>query len=182
MTIATFKWTVQDYHSMIDAGILVDRAVELLNGEVIELSPEGPEHYYCSNRAADCLRRLLGQNIQVRLNGPLTLSDVSEPQPDIAVVKDLGSVYRTRHPDPSETYWVIEFAKTSLRKDTHPKRQAYAKAGIPEYWVVNLGQRVVTIYRNPVNGDYQDCLDWQEGTIELVALPQVAIDVAQFLG
>jgi len=150
MTVATAKWTVQDYHRMISAGILDDRRVELLNGEIIELSPEGPEHYYSAHTTAGYLRRILGDGVDVRENGPITLPNDSEPEPDIAVVADLGRVYQTRHPYPADIKLLLEFANSSLRKDTQEKRVAYAGSGVLEYWVVDLQAKGVRVYRDPV--------------------------------
>jgi Uma2 family endonuclease len=97
MTIA--KWTVTEYHQMITAGILVGRYVELLNGEIVEMLPEGEFHAYTSDEAGEYLIYLLGERAKVRQGKPITLPEInSEPEPDIAIVQRLGRDYREHHP------------------------------------------------------------------------------------
>ncbi|BAB75926.1 hypothetical protein DSM107007_21550 [Nostoc sp. PCC 7120 = FACHB-418] len=95
MTLTTAKWKIDDYHRMIAAGILTGRQVELLNGEVVEMAPEGESHAYCSDEAGEYLIYLLGNKAKVRQAKPITLPDSnSEPEPDIAIVQRLGKDYR----------------------------------------------------------------------------------------
>jgi Uma2 family endonuclease len=110
------KWSVDDYHRMIEVGILRDRRVELLAGEIVEMSPETPIHYNTAKRGARYLEELLAGRADVRFNGPITLLS-SEPEPDIAIVRLPESTYNNRHPEPEDIFWVIEVAKTSLKKD-----------------------------------------------------------------
>ncbi|MGF1512555.1 MAG: Uma2 family endonuclease [Elainellaceae cyanobacterium] len=182
MTITTARWTLSDYHQMIEADILTGRSVELLNGEIIEMSPEGPEHAQLSTDAADYLRSVLRQHALIRDAKPITLSSSgSEPEPDIAVVQPLRDLYRTRHPYPENIFWLIEYANTSLEKDLDQKRSAYASANIPEYWVVNLKQRELVVLRNPAGGGYQVEETLSDGIIYPLAFPKVAIAVKQLL-
>ena len=178
MTITLAKWTLDEYHQIIEAGVLLDRQVEFLNGEVIEMPPEGPEHAYRSTTTADLLRRKLGDRAWVRDAKPLTLpQSASEPEPDIAVVETLGEVYATRHPYPENVYLLIEYSYSSLAKDTEAKRKLYARSGIQDYWVVNLKDRQVIVYRNPQNEDYQSVETLIQGAIVLLAFPDVEISV-----
>ena len=178
MTITLAKWTLDEYHQMINAGVLLDRQVEFLNGEVIEMSPEGPEHAYRSTTTADLLRRKLGDRVWVRDAKPITLPGLaSEPEPDIAVVEALGEVYATRHPYPENVYLLIEYAYSSLAKDADVKRKLYARSGIQDYWVINLKDRQVIVYRNPQNEDYQSVETLTQGAIVLLAFPDVEISV-----
>jgi Uma2 family endonuclease len=109
------KWSVDDYHRMIEAGILRDRRVELLAGEIVEMSPETPIHYNTAKRGAKYLEELLAGKADIRFNEPITLLD-SEPEPDIAIVRLPESAYNDRHPEPDDIFWVVEVAKTSLKK------------------------------------------------------------------
>ncbi|GIX49158.1 MAG: hypothetical protein KatS3mg131_3369 [Candidatus Tectimicrobiota bacterium] len=182
MTLTTAKWTLEDYHRMIQAGILDGRQVEFLNGEIIEMSPEGESHASASADAGEYLTRLLGERAQVRQGKPITLPTVnSEPEPDLAIVQRLGPEYRRHHPYPENIYWIIEYADTSLSKDLNEKKQLYAQAGIPEYWVVNLQERRVHVFRHPVNGTYQFEQTIQQGTLTPLAFPDLAIPVDQLL-
>lgn len=138
---------------MIDAGILSDRQVELLKGEIVEMSPEGVPHAYCSHEAGEYLAKLLGDayggklRAKVRHAKPITLPNDSEPEPDIAIVQPLGREYREHHPYPENIFWVIEYANSSLEKDLDIKSKIYAQAGILEYWVVNLKKLNLVVFR-----------------------------------
>lgn len=88
MTLATAKWAIAEYHRMIEAGILDDRRVELLKGEIVEMPPEGEPHAYFSTVAGIYLIRLLGERAMIRSAKPITLANNSEPEPDIAIVQD----------------------------------------------------------------------------------------------
>jgi Uma2 family endonuclease len=182
MTVTTAKWTIADYHTMIEAGILADRAVELLHGEIVEMSPEGTLHAHLSTTSADYLRELLGKRVLIRAAKPITLHNSnSEPEPDIAIVAPLGDAYMEHHPYPENIFWVIEYADSSLAKDTEIKRQTYAAAGILEYWVINLRSMELIIYRDPLHGDYQSKLTLTTGNVTPLAFPDVAVAVDRLL-
>ncbi|NCJ07533.1 Uma2 family endonuclease [Synechococcales cyanobacterium C] len=176
------KWTLEQYHQMIAAGILDGCPVELLNGEIIEMSPEGEPHAYSVSTVSDYLKTLLVNRAQVREGHPITLPTTqSEPEPDIAVVQPLKQAYRNHHPYPENIFWLIEFANTSLKKDLDPKANAYAAAGIPEYWIVNLQSMELIVLRYPSQGAYQSQATLTSGTITSLAFPDVAIAVSQLL-
>jgi Uma2 family endonuclease len=167
---------------MIAAGVLDDRKVELLNGEIIEMSPEGEPHAFYTSMVGDYLRSLLGNRAQIRENHPITLSATqSEPEPDIAIVQPLGRAYLQHHPYPENIFWLIEFSNTSLSKDLDPKAKAYATAGIPEYWVVNLQVMELIVMRKSVKGEYRSQVTLTDGIINPIAFPDVAISVKQLL-
>jgi Uma2 family endonuclease len=182
MTVTTAKWTLDDYHRMIEVGIVSGRSVELLNGEIIEMPPEGPEHAQLSTDTADYLRSLLGEKALVRDAKPITIPQTSsEPQPDLAIVQPLRALYRTRHPYPENIFWVIEYSFTSLSKDLDAKRKAYAEAGIQEYWVVDLKNRLVKVLRNPINNNYSDEVTLFDGEISPMAFPEIKVLVRLLL-
>lgn len=180
--VAIAKWTLEDYHQMIAAGILDDRRVELLNGEIIEMAPEGEPHAYYASTVAHYLRGLLSDRAQISEGHPITIpATQSEPEPDIAVVQPLGREYLRHHPYPENVFWLIEFSNTSLKKDSDPKAKAYATAGIAEYWIVNLQKMELIVMGNPVNGAYQSQTTLTEGTIAPIAFPDLAISVRRLL-
>jgi len=182
MTITLAKWSLDDYHQMIAAHILVGRRVELLNGEIVERAPEGPEHAQTSTDAADYLRGLLGHRALVREAKPITLPHSnSEPEPDITIAQPLRALYRSRHPYPAEFFWVMEYANTSWTKDSEVKRPTYAQAGIPEYWIVNLKRRDVTVLWQPEQGEYQQSLTLADGIVNPQAFPDLAIAVRRLI-
>jgi Uma2 family endonuclease len=174
------KWSVDEYHRMIEAGILHNRRVELLAGEIVEMSPETPIHYSTAKRGAKYLEELLVGRADVRFNGPITLSD-SEPEPDIAIVKLPESAYDNRHPQPKDIFWVVEVAKTSQKKDLDIKTSIYASAGIQEYWVLNLSNKEITIFREPKNGKYTSEQIIRQGKLVSLAFPDIQISVERLL-
>lgn len=174
------KWSVDDYHRMIEAGILRDRRVELLAGEIVEMSPETPIHYNTAKRGAKYLEELLDRIADVRFNGPITLPD-SEPEPDIAIVRLPESAYNDRHPGCDDIFWVVEVAKTSLKKDLDLKASIYAKAGIQEYWILDLSARRMIVLREPQNGQYATQEVIHEGAIAPLAFPDIQVSVERLL-
>ncbi len=182
MTVTTAKWTLEEYHRMIEAGILDDRTVELLNGEIIEMSPEGTTHVFFLDRFANQLRKQLGDRAQVREGHPITLpGNNSEPEPDLAVVAPLDEEYLDHHPYPENIFWLIEYADSSLKKDLETKAKVYAAVGIREYWVVNLKDREVVIFRNPIGDTYQSQVILRAGTISPIAFPDITLNVLKLM-
>lgn len=181
MTLIAAKWTIDEYHRMIETGILNSRKVELLKGEIVEMSPEGEPHAYCSHEASMYLTNLLGQRATIRQAKPITLPNNSEPEPDIAIVQRLGREYRTHHPYPENVFWLIEYANSSLEKDLETKSKIYAEAGIPEYWVVNLKKLHLVVFREPLDGEYATKLTLSTGTIQPLALSDVVVSVEQII-
>jgi Uma2 family endonuclease len=180
--VITAKWTLEQYHQMIAAGVLDDQRVELLNGEIIEMPPEGEPHAFYTTTVGDHLRGLLGERATVRQGHPITIpATQSEPEPDIAVVQPLGREYLRHHPYPENIFWLIEFSNSSLKKDLDPKAKAYAAAGIIEYWVVNLKAMQLVVMRQPVDGLYQSQVTLSDGNISPVAFPDVALSVRRLL-
>ena len=174
------KWSVEDYHHMIEAGILRDRHVELLAGEIVEMSPETPIHYSTAKRGAKYLEELLSGKADIRFNGPITLSD-SEPEPDIAVVRLPESTYSDRHPEPRDIFWIVEVAKTSLKKDLELKASIYAIAGIREYWVLDLSTKQIIVFQNPQNGKYIKEQTIRDGIVTPLAFSEIQVLVESLL-
>ena len=180
MTATLARWTVDDYHRMIDAGLFVDRQVELLNGWVLEMAPEGPDHADLSTDADEFFSAQAQGRYRVRIAKPITIADTgSEPEPDIALVKRQS--YRQGHPTPTEVYLIIEFSNTSLEKDTEEKRRAYAAAGIADYWVANLRDKELIVYRQPTEGDYQSLQRLRQGQVSPLAFPDITVEVKTLL-
>lgn len=135
-----------EYHKMIDAGIFAeDERIELLEGLILPMSPQSPYHADLIQWLTNTLARLIGPNYDVRSQLPLSAGDVSEPEPDLAVVP----ASRTRRQHPSSALLVIEVARESLQKDRLLKAGIYARAGIPEYWIVNIAERCVEVHSDP---------------------------------
>ena len=181
MAVTLAKWTIDEYHSMIEAGLLDNRQVELLQGKIVEMSPEGEAHAYFSSEAEDYLRGLLGDRATSRSGKPITLPDDSEPEPDIAVVQKLGREYLQHHPYPENIFWLIEYSNTSLEKDLNIKTKIYAEAGIEEYWVVNLKKRQLVIFRDPQESEYASKSTFSDGVVYPLTFPDLAVEVKRII-
>jgi Uma2 family endonuclease len=166
---------------MIDAGILSSRKVELLKGEIVEMSPEGEPHAYCSDEAGEYLAELLGKRATLREAKPITLPNNSEPEPDIAIVQRLGREYREHHPYPENIFWVIEYANSSLEKDLETKSKIYAEAGILEYWIVNLKKLHLVVFRDILDGEYATRQTLNTGTIQPLTFPDIFVVVEKII-
>lgn len=177
MPITLAKWTIEEYHRMIEAGLLYERRVELLKGEIVEMTPEEEPHAYFSSETAEYLIRLLDSRAMVRSEKPITLMNNSEPEPDIAIVQRLGREYLKHHPYPVNIFWLIEYSDSTLDKDLEIKTKIYAEAKISEYWVVNLVKRELIIFRDPQNGEYTSKLTLTDGIIYPLAFPDLAVSV-----
>jgi Uma2 family endonuclease len=181
MTIVTAKWSLQDYHQMIETGLLDERKVELVSGEIIEMSPEGAPHSSYCGEIAEYLRRTLRDRAKVREAHPITLANNSEPEPDIAIVRNRATLYRDRHPHPEDIFWLIEVANSTLAKDLGMKKDLYAGAGIEEYWVLNLQASTLVVFRDLTNSGYLSATSFTTGTISPLAFPDLSIDIQQLL-
>jgi Uma2 family endonuclease len=147
-------WARADYERLVAAGILGpgDR-VELLEGEIIEMSPEKSRHAAAVDLTLDALRRRLGDSHSIRVQHPLAVSETSEPEPDLAVVPGSPRDYADRHPSSADL--VVEVSDTSLDYDRNRKARVYARAGIVEYWIVNLVDSVLEVHREPTVSGYR---------------------------
>ncbi|MBE9127149.1 Uma2 family endonuclease [Coleofasciculus sp. LEGE 07092] len=177
------RWTVEDYHRMIAAGILTksDR-VELLDGQIIEMVPQDPPHASNTSSFGNDLVILFAEKAWIRTQLPITLAPNSEPEPDIAVVRIDERRYRARHPTPEEIFLLIEIADSTLQRDRTRKAKIYASAGIPEYWVVDINRRQVIVLRQPQADAYQsEQLLAANAQIAPVAFPEVVIDLQHLL-
>jgi Uma2 family endonuclease len=179
MTITAAKWTIEEYHRLVETGILDDRHVELLAGIIVEMPPEGMPHaVYCSE-SIKYLRTLLGDRAEVREAHPITLPNNSEPEPDIAIVRAPIRQYLTHHPYPADIFWLIEYADTTLRKDLNEKKRVYASAGIQEYWIVNLQASELVVFRDLEIDTYRAETILTTGNISPLSFPDIQIDVSK---
>lgn len=174
-------WTIDEYHRMIETGILTsDDKVELLEGQIIQKNLQRPPHAATTQRAANYLTRLLVGQAYIRVQLPITLPPNSEPEPDIAVVHIDARRYFDHHPAPDEIFLLLEVAKTTLKNDSITKAPIYAKAQIPEYWVLDVQERQVSVFRQPGAETYQqETILNEDATISLVAFPDLNISVNQ---
>lgn len=174
-------WTVEEYHRMIEAGILTpsDR-VELLQGQIVRMSPQLPPHASTTQRTVRYLDRLLAERAYIRMQLPVMLQPNSEPEPDIAIVRFDAKEYSDRHPTPNDIFWLIEVADTSLKDDRTIKATLYANAGILDYWVLNVNTRQVHVFREPGEDGYAQEAVWDEANLlSAIAFPDIPITLSQ---
>ncbi len=150
------RLSVEDFHRMAEAGILAptDR-VELIDGEIIDMSPIGALHAAIVDRLVRHLGRALGDALVVRCQNPIRLDDMNEPEPDIAIVRARPDGYMTALPGPEDVHLVIEVADTSLAWDLGVKVPLYARHGIPETWVIDAATRETRVFRSARDGRYE---------------------------
>jgi Uma2 family endonuclease len=178
------KLTVTDYHRMGEAGIITeDERVELLDGELYEMAPIGDDHIGGVNSLNYVLNRRTGDRALVSVQNPIRLSDYSEPEPDIVLLRPRADFYRTAKARPEDVLLIIEVAYSSLEYDRETKLPRYAAAGIAESWLVNLVDQRVEVHRAPVHGRYMAVSIHERGeTLHPLALPDIAITVDEILG
>ncbi|MGA9381586.1 MAG: Uma2 family endonuclease [Phormidium sp.] len=173
-------WTVEEYHRMIEAGILTtDDQVELLEGRIIQMSPQLPLHAGTTQRSDRFLQNLFRDLAEIRVQLPITLS-TSEPEPDIAVVRIDPNAYGDRHPNANDIFLLIEIAYSTLNIDRQEKAPIYAKANIGDYWILDINERRVYIFRNPTpSGCQQEIVLTVNDGISPLAFPTIEIPFSQ---
>jgi Uma2 family endonuclease len=174
------RLTVDDYHRMGEAGILQeDDRVELIEGEIVDMPPIGSKHAAMVARLQRLLERATGEQAIVWTQNPIVLDNLSEPQPDLCLLRPEDSFYESSHPRPKDVLLVIEIADTTLHYDREVKVPLYVRHGIPEVWIVNVENHCLHTFRNSARDSYQDCQTLsQMGVIIPIMLPQCAINLA----
>ena len=156
MSVQTARFTVEQYDRMIEAGVFPpEYRAELIEGEIIEMSPVGTRHAACVDALAELLRERLGRSVNIRVQNPIQLNDYSEPEPDVAVLKRREDFYRHAHPTPADALLLVEVSETTLDYDRKRKLPLYARAGVPEVWIVNLTDERIETYADPSGDVYQ---------------------------
>ncbi len=175
-------WTVQDYHRMSDLGILdPNERTELIEGQIILMTAEGTPHVVTLQLLATNLQSQLETDL-IRTQDPIRLDDFSEPEPDLAIVKGTILDYAEHHPVPEDIYLVIEVADSTLKQDCEVKDKLYARSSIAEYWVIDIKNRQVHIFRDPTATGYTSQLILTEThSISPLAFPHIILSIASIL-
>jgi Uma2 family endonuclease len=182
--VARRPLTVAEYHRMGEVGILAEHdRVELIEGELVAMSPIGSRHSGTINALTRALVRAVSDNGVVAVQNPVQLDDHTEPEPDFAVLRPRADDYRQATPRAHEVLLIIEVADTSLAYDRTVKRSLYARYGIPEFWIVDLAAKEVEVYRAPAGDDYTSVSRvGREASLNLSLLPRAVIPVTMILG
>ena len=176
-------FTVDEWHRMGEAGLFGEGArMELLDGEVIEMSPIGSPHAGTVNRLTQILIRAVGERAVVSVQNPVVLDEWSEPQPDLAVLAPREDFYQRSHARPSEILLLIEVSDSTLAYDRGRKASYYAGARVPETWVVDLANEQVLVMRSPASTGYRDVRTLRRGAkLGIEALDGIRVSVNDFL-
>jgi Uma2 family endonuclease len=177
--------TAEEFEAMAESGVFAeDERLELIEGEIFEMSPIGDLHAGCVNWLSNSFKDRLGSRIVVTTQNPANVTDFSRPQPDVILARPRADFYRKSSPGPQDAFLVIEVADSSLEFDRKTKIPLYAKSGIREVWLVNLVESVVEVYRDPSpRGGYR--VVRRAGPAETIApeaFPEVQMSVAEILG
>ena len=184
----TRRFTRAEYERLIDLGVFQPgEPIELIGGELIVAEPQGAAHYTAICKTASALQTAFGPGWYARMQGPIGLDDESEPEPDIAVVPGVPDDYARAHPE--RAVLTVEVAESSLALDRRHKGSLYARAGLADYWIVNLVDRVLEVYRVPV-ADAATPFGWRYAEREVLdafarvsplAASQSSVSVSQLL-
>lgn len=179
-----YRFTVEDYERMGRAGIFgEDDRIELIEGTVVPMSPIGIPHAGTVKALNRLFARLLGERAILSVQDPIILSDISEPQPDVVLLRPREDSYRKAHPRPEDVLLLVEVADTSGDFDRSVKAPLYARAGISEYWIVDLERNLIQVHRSPVDDGYTEVEEFASGArLAPAALPDAELEVSEILG
>lgn len=170
---------VEEYHKLIELGVFEGTRVELVGGVLVEMSPQGDEHFGLIPFLTHLLVRLVGDDYVVSPQGPVIADEISEPEPDFAI---LSARDTRRTGKPRDALLVIEVANSSLRFDLGEKARRYAGAGFAEYWVIDVPDRAVHVHREPhADGTWGSVTTQTDGVLQAVAVPPLCIDIGAVL-
>lgn len=177
-------FTAEEYHRLGEVGILrrEDR-VELVDGDIVLMSPIGIRHASCVDRLLVLMQRCFGGRGILRVQGPVRLNPYSEPQPDLTVLKPRADFYSSAHPQGADILLAIEVADTSLRYDRDVKGRLYARTAVAEFWLIDLPNERVEIFREPRAEGYASSRVAKRGEqLPIAALPDAVLSVDEVLG
>lgn len=174
---------VRDYHRMVEVGILAaSQRVELIEGQIYTKAAKGTAHSAAVTRIDRALSQRLRGRALLRFQDPVQLSDFSEPKPDIAIAHIDPLDYEDHHPTPPEIFWLIEVADSTLGRDRDLKVPVYGKSGIQEYWILDVQERCLYVFREPEQDGYRSEQKLSEqDAIAPLAFPDCIILVEEFL-
>lgn len=179
-SVPRHRFTVQDYYRMAEVGLLApDARVELIEGEVIDMAPQGTHHAEILRRLARLLFLAAGDRVTVQAQCPLRLDDFSEPEPDFALLKWRKDGYLASHPGTADTLLVVEVSHSSLRFDRRRKLPLYARHGIPECWIIDITTPQLHVFHSPDKGRYtHNASMGRPMAVALQAMPELKVELA----
>lgn len=175
-------FTAAEYFRMGEVGILQETGIELINGEIVEMSPIGSKHLACVNRLNALLTAILGSNAIVSVQNPVVTGELSAPEPDISILRYRSDFYASKLPHAEDVLLLIEVADSSLEYDRSVKRPLYAQSGIPEYWLVNLEKDEIEAFWEPAGDHYKSSELLRAGETLQSRSIDLKLEVNQLLG
>lgn len=178
------RFTVHEYHQMGQAGILGEGdRLELLDGEIVEMAPIGSRHQAVVDRLTRLFSNRLGDAAVVRIQGPVRLGEETEPQPDLLLLAPRADFYASAHPGPDDVLLLVEVSDSSTEYDREMKLPLYARYGITEVWLVDLGAGTIEVHRTPTGAGYQEFSQvGADQRVSPAAFPQMELAVADIIG
>lgn len=182
--VARRSFSVEEYHRMMDAGILTeDDRVELIQGEILKMAPIGSRHAACVKRLNRLFSSIIGDRALVGVQDPIRIGHTSEPEPDVSLLTSSSDFYASTHPKPEDVLLLVEVSDTTGEYDRAVKVTLYATAGIREVWVVDLVDDRIDVFRNPVAGTYRTTFGIGRGeTIHPELFPDLNLSADRILG
>jgi Uma2 family endonuclease len=151
-----FRMTVDQYERLVETGVLDGQPIELINGLLVKKIGRKPPHVIACEALRDELLPLILRGWRLAIEAPVRIPDFDEPEPDLVIVRGMRAQYADRHPGPAEVAVLIEVADTTLERDRGEKQLAYARGGVPEYWILNLVDSQIEVYTEPTLTGYRD--------------------------
>ncbi|MCD9188849.1 MAG: Uma2 family endonuclease [Pyrinomonadaceae bacterium] len=184
LAIKRFQFTVDDFNAMTEQGMFrpTDR-LELIEGEIIEISPIGRLHARCVDLLNHFLNKYTAENVIIRAQSPIILDDLSEPQPDISILRFQADFYKQSHPKAADILLIIEVSDSTVEYDRTLKFPKYASAKIPEAWLINLEAERIEVHSNPKENIYGMVKIYQRGEEVLSeTMPELKLKADDILG
>lgn len=177
--MAPRRFSVEEYYELARIGILgPDERVELIEGQIIPMSPAGSRHAELVSRFTHALMAGLPEDVRIRPQCPVRFDGFSELEPDLALVRVTTEGFWARHPHPKEVLLIVEVAESSLRRDRHVKLPLYARAGIPEVWIVDVATLRMEVHRQPDDGAYREvAIHDREASVSPALVPNVRVEM-----
>jgi Uma2 family endonuclease len=190
MSVAMEDWprrhriTVEEYHRMAEVGLLApDARVELIEGEIVEMPPIGNRHQAAVDRLTRLLVRAVGERAIVRCQGSIQLGDLSEPQPDFALLAPREDFFEQQRATAADALLAIEVSDTTVHYDLHTKMSLYSRYGVRELWVLDVERKRLHVFRNPAGASYGEVLaPHTPGVMPIAALAGVTVDLSSLFG
>lgn len=182
--VSIHRFNSEEYHRLVENNILhEDDRVELIEGRIVDMTPIGSKHAACVSRLNEILSEKLQKRAIVTIQNPIRLTEYSEPEPDIAIVKRRHDFYAEQLPQPEDVLLIIEVSDSSLDYDAETKIPLYAKANIQEVWLVNLIENILLVYREPTPEGYNTMLERRYNQkISPGNFPDITLTVSEILG